>query len=308
MTSQENKYDIHDRETDNLEDLLGYIPQPLQSAIASAVENRYEELYESDSDGSVLLEDTLNEILQSFQDKHPAIGQLRYVWMALTFAIVVEPTVRYYQPDNTFPKETIDRLTNWLLITVAKNSGFKLQSNGGNKNLESTISPEDRSGASPQNIPNLQIILEALDVYDNAIKTIEPSQDYREALLNILDDCLEGYAIFPGSAGRRELLNWWLLEVVPSSWWLRPPKSLYSPNISESVNNSDLARQLRISNLIWTLIMKTQRQEKKGKKVMQVDSNYYSFTGDSNDNSNYNYQENSILQDYRIYDDKVYYF
>ncbi|MEG3436466.1 hypothetical protein V0288_04985 [Pannus brasiliensis CCIBt3594] len=68
---------------------------------------------------------------------------------------------------------------------------------------------------------------EALDVYQNAIKTIEPDRSL-EALLEILEDCLEGYAIFPGSRGRRELFNWWLLDVVPASWYLRPPRSFYS--------------------------------------------------------------------------------
>jgi hypothetical protein len=52
----------------------------------------------------------------------------------------------------------------------------------------------------------------------------------KKALLEILDDCFEGYAIFPGSQGKRDLFNWWLLEVVPATWCLHYPKTLYTIN------------------------------------------------------------------------------
>jgi len=58
------------------------------------------------------------------------------------------------------------------------------------------------------------------------MKTLDPDQSLA-ALIDILDDCLEGYAIFPGSYGRRDLLNWWLLDVVPATWHLLPPSSVY---------------------------------------------------------------------------------
>jgi hypothetical protein len=80
-------------------------------------------------------------------------------------------------------------------------------------------------------IASFQVVYEALDVYKNAVKVLDPNQSL-EALLNILDDCLEGYAIFPGSQGRRELFNWWLLEVVPASWSLSVPRYMYRGNDS----------------------------------------------------------------------------
>jgi hypothetical protein len=39
---------------------------------------------------------------------------------------------------------------------------------------------------------------------------------------------LEGYAIFPGSQHRRDLFNWWLLDVVPGIWCLKCPKKIYT--------------------------------------------------------------------------------
>jgi hypothetical protein len=39
---------------------------------------------------------------------------------------------------------------------------------------------------------------------------------------------LEGYAIFPGSDGRRDLLNWWLTQVVPAAYERRLPDEIYT--------------------------------------------------------------------------------
>ncbi|KYC44101.1 hypothetical protein WA1_02885 [Scytonema hofmannii PCC 7110] len=54
------------------------------------------------------------------------------------------------------------------------------------------------------------------------------SEQAREALLEILDDCFEGYAIFPGSAGKRDLFNWWVVEVIPAAWSQQLPTFIYT--------------------------------------------------------------------------------
>ena len=69
-----------------------------------------------------------------------------------------------------------------------------------------------------KNIDCFPTINECLDVFSQAIRVLNYNQS-KEALLEILEHCLEGYAIFPGSSGRRELFDWWLLEVVPASWY-----------------------------------------------------------------------------------------
>jgi hypothetical protein len=99
---------------------------------------------------------------------------------------------------------------------------------------------------------NFQEISEALNVFYNATKVIDYEQA-REAILEIVSDCLEGYAIFPGSYGRRELFDWWLLEVVPASCYLLPPKSFY---VVEGVQNKEeiKSRQTKIlqqTSEIW---------------------------------------------------------
>jgi hypothetical protein len=111
--------------------------------------------------------------------------------------------------------------------------------------------------ANNKQIASFQVLSESLDVYNNAIKTLDYHQSI-EALLEILDDCLEGYAIFPGSYGRRELLDWWLLEVVPASWYLLAPTSIYL--VDKLANEKSMAlHQLdkleKISSAMWSIIL-----------------------------------------------------
>lgn len=272
---------IYKQITRNRQSLLSNMPKPLRKAIVSVWDHRYEELYESDSDGTVLLEDSLGKILDSFQGSNRLLSQLRYVWMALTLAAAVEPTVKYYQPDSLIPEEAIERLTNWLFHTLTELFNSSKQLSSGLENIESVISADFNSFLSTQNISSFQVLSEALDVYINAIKTLEPDHSL-QALLNILDDCLEGYAIFPGSYGRRELFNWWLLDVVPSCWYLLPPASVYSLNDVEiDDKSSPLNRLEEISSLIWSLIgAAIQNQTRKGKDLLELRDNTLLISSD----------------------------
>lgn len=71
---------------------------------------------------------------------------------------------------------------------------------------------------------NLQTLHETLDVFYNALLSIKDEEACRNSLLEILDDCFEGYAINPGSKVgvniQRELFNWWLDKVIPAAWYL----------------------------------------------------------------------------------------
>ena len=48
------------------------------------------------------------------------------------------------------------------------------------------------------------------------------------SLGNMLDLCLEGYAIIPGADGRRDLFNWVLLDAIPAAWSCRLPNFIYN--------------------------------------------------------------------------------
>lgn len=245
---------IYKQLTLNRQSLLRHLPASLQKAMVTAWNQHYEELYESESDGTVLLEDALSRILNSFQSSDQTFMQIRHVWMALTLAVVVEPTIKYYQPDNPIPEETINKLTQWLLKTI---TGLFYPQEKINREIDNILrdtSVDINHLSSDTKISSFQVLSEALDVYISAVNTLEPSHSL-QALLDILDDCLEGYAIFPGSYGRRELFNWWLLDIVPSCWYLLPPTSVYSLNeLADDDSNPALSKLEETSSLMWSRI------------------------------------------------------
>ncbi|MBO0348089.1 hypothetical protein J0895_03020 [Phormidium pseudopriestleyi FRX01] len=227
--------------------LLSKIPEPLKTLITKIREEHYPELYESEADETASLDQALNDILNVFQNSGKTLCHLRYVWLALILALVVEPTVEYYQPQNNVTKSTIELLERWILSEVdsdlsSKNSHFELKQEI--KKLEA-IFAEPLDPVKQGDIAHLQIISESTDVFKNAIRVLDREQA-KDATLEILKDCLEGYAIFPGSSGRRDLFDWWLLEVVPASWYLLSPRSLY---VGEGVENQEEFQVDRIKKL-----------------------------------------------------------
>ncbi|NET57601.1 MAG: hypothetical protein F6K47_16000 [Symploca sp. SIO2E6] len=230
--------------------LLSDMPDSLQRALVRAWEQHYEELYESEADGTVVLEEVLEEVLDSFEDSNQTLNQIRYVWMALILAYVVEPTVKYYQPNNPVPEEAVNHLTHWLLTTIREAFYDGRCLSRVSLSEVNNTSVNVRNLYSEKEISNFQVLSEALDVYASAIKTLEANYSV-EGLLDILDDCLEGYAMFPGSDGRRELFNWWLLDVVPSTWYLLPPSSIYSlDELNNEQNIFCLNKLERISHIM----------------------------------------------------------
>lgn len=231
------------------------LPDSLKVLVNKIKQRHYEELYELEADGTTSLQDDLNEILQAFRSSDQTLTHLRYVWMTLILLVVVEPTLEYYQPKDFLPKDIIFEISLWLIANIKKNLNDEVK----------TIEFDDRellkkdilgnyelSQDTNKNLVSLQVLYEAQDVFNNAIRVLDYEQSV-EAILEILDDCLEGYAIFPGSYGRRELFEWWLLEVVPASWLLQTPKSFY---VVEDLPNKEKInlRQIRAVEKIVHII------------------------------------------------------
>ena len=220
--------------------LADNLPSSLNKLLSTVYNRHYEELYEPEAARANCLQDDLDEILGLFNNNsNQILKQFRYIWMALILASAVEPTVKYYLPDYNISEDTINQLASWLKKTLVKSIHKQTNFNkmleqiefiGSSDNLDKSLDL-DNIFSEDKKIPSFQVVYEALDVYKNAVKVLDPNQSL-EALLSILDDCLEGYAIFPGSQGRRELFNWWLLEVVPASWRLSVPHSMYTINDS----------------------------------------------------------------------------
>jgi hypothetical protein len=184
------------------------IPESLRQLLLLAWQNNYEELYEEEADGTITLEETLSEILDALGEQYDSLCHSRYVCMALILALAVKPTVKAYLPDEKKSEQIFKLVINW------------------SKNKE-VLTEEQINQLFPQKSLGTQAIDEALDVFKNLLQVLDPVTA-KESLLEILDDCLEGYAIFPGSQGRRDLFNWWLLEVVPATWCLQAPETIYT--------------------------------------------------------------------------------
>lgn len=222
---------------------LHNVPASVKVKLDEVWQKSYAELYEPTTNEATSLQDTVEEVLELFQDQDKTLVHLRHVWMALILAVVVEPTIKYYQPENTIPDQTIEKMSAWLLKTIKAEINSEIPFD-----FDPPADVLNICSVSAKQIEEFQTLHEVLNVYTNAIKTLNPKQSL-EALIDILDDCLEGYAVFPGSYGRRELFNWWLLDVVPATWNLLPPSSMYAV---ESLPNRDNIRshQMKILQAI----------------------------------------------------------
>ena len=196
---------------------LSNIPQELRELLDFAYQKKYAELYE-ENHGNILLENTCLKILNQLKDNDELLTYRRYFFMGLIMSNAVIPTIKIYLP-NDDRTEKIYQFVNYLLTNQNLTSSTKFIEII--ENFPKNLFPEISFG--------IQALDEAVDVFENLLRSIESSQS-QNALLEILDDCFQGYAIFPGSENRRDLFNWWLLDVVPAVWKLEVPQKIYTIN------------------------------------------------------------------------------
>jgi len=239
------------------QEVLNIIPEEMQLLFSQIKLEHYEELYEPEADGTDSLQDALKKVLELIQHRDKKLAYYRYLWMTLILILVVEPTLEYYDSNNLLPKQVINLISSVLQNNINSKINTKIIDNNALDKLITEILKSHESYFQNKEA-NFQEINEALDVFYNAMKVIKYDQSV-EAILEILYDCLEGYAIFPGSYGRRELFDWWLLDVVPASYNLLPPKSFY---VVEGLENKEeiRLRQTRLlnqlSSQVWDDISK----------------------------------------------------
>lgn len=169
---------------------------------------RYRELYEQE-EPLESLDGALHAVLAELCQSGDKRGHARLLAMARALALGAQPTVAAFEPENPEPQWALDAASAFPEL------GF--------------LRPEVAASVHfpPNELRGVQGLNEALDVFRNLIRALDPDLA-REALLEILEDCLTGHAIFPGSAGRRDLFNWWLVEVVPAAWEERTPDRIYT--------------------------------------------------------------------------------
>lgn len=173
---------------------------------------RYPDLYDAPRPGerTARLEETLQVIVGKLQGEGGTEGHRRVVWLAFIMAKAVLPmlaaTLRTQEP----MRGMLVLLQSWLeggavspaalqaLAAVVPRATGSLAGNEGSDFF--------------RQLPAVLALDAALDV-----------------VTSLSEDCLEGYAIFPGASDeRRDLFNWWLLHAVPAAFSGRVPALLYT--------------------------------------------------------------------------------
>ncbi|MBO1052614.1 MAG: hypothetical protein HEQ25_11605 [Dolichospermum sp. DET73] len=191
--------------------LSAEIPDSLRLVIEKMQGYSYAELYEEKDIQGISLEDSLITVFDAIEKEKNSLDiSYCYFFMAIVMGIAVQPTIKTYLPRETITGNIFQYLfQNWIYYQDNYQSNLNISF----QNYQNTLG-------------QYQALDEAVDVFDNIPQVLESVK--REAILNILDDCFQGYAIFPGSQGRRELFDWWLLDVVPSVFCGRLPKSIHT--------------------------------------------------------------------------------
>ena len=191
--------------------LSAEIPDSLRLVIERIQSYSYAELYEEKNIKGISLEDSLITVFDAIEkEKNSSDISYCYFFMSIVMGIAVQPTIKSYLRRETITGNIFQYLfRDWIYSQHNYQSNLNISF----QNYQNTLG-------------QYQALDEAVDVFDNIPQVLESVK--REAILNILDDCFQGYAIFPGSQGRRELFDWWLLDVVPSVFCGRLPKNIHT--------------------------------------------------------------------------------
>ena len=197
-------------------------------------------LYEEKDIQGISLEKSLITVFDAIEKEKNSLDiSYCYFFMAIVMGIAVQPTIKNYLPRETITGNIFQYLfRDWIYSQHNYQPNFN-------------VSFQDYQNYLGQ----YQALDEAVDVFENMLQVLK-SVKTREAILNILDDCFQGYAIFPGSQGRRELFDWWLLDVVPSVFCGRLPKNIHTLKGIDKITK----QITKIRNCIWKVVGNNQSQ------------------------------------------------
>ncbi|MEA5552169.1 hypothetical protein VB713_14585 [Anabaena cylindrica UHCC 0172] len=220
--------------------ILAKIPDSLRLVIEKIQSYSYAELYEEKDIQGTNLEDSLITVFNAIEKEKNSLDiSYCYFFMAIVMGIAVQPTIKTYLPRETITGRVFQHLFQYWIYPK----------NHSQSNLN--VSFRDYQNYLGQ----YQALDEAVDVFENLLQVLE-SVKTREAILNILDDCFQGYAIFPGSQGRRELFDWWLLDVIPSVFCGRLPENIHTlKGVDKTTKHIS-----KIRNYFWKVVENNQSQ------------------------------------------------
>ncbi len=183
------------------------IPNNLLILIHEVWNRKYRDLYENG--GKYNVEQAFEEVLQTFGMPINTIGHKRYVYMAMGMALPAQATLKHYFPDDSRPDIIVAKVNNWIENGVEVPDDF----------ADSLFPDIDEGGI-------YQAADEAYNIFYGLLKTLNQESAYEE-LINILYDAITGDAISPFAAAKRDLFNWWIIDVVPRAYCQKLPSSLY---------------------------------------------------------------------------------
>jgi len=181
-------------------------PEHLRNTL-QAWNKHYAELYEDEGDDDI--EEAFQEILEAFRQVNNIVEHKQYVYIAWSLALAARPTLAFYFPDDLRPDTALNTLRSWAESDVEVSSSFA-----------KALFPDWWKGAhTPAS--------EAFAVFGSALTALDKARSH-ESVRYILDEAITGDALSPYWQAKREIFNWWLIDVVPSAYHLHLSSSLYT--------------------------------------------------------------------------------
>lgn len=162
---------------------------------------------------TTFLSDAFTKVLYALWPESISVhaGHRRYVWMAYALGFAIGPTINREPVHKQQASLVLMEISRWL--------------RGKTATLDFPEQPKEQE-LTASVIAGVLAINEAQSVLQNLQKITDPVEA-RIALVQILDNCFEGYAVLRDDYKRRDFFQWWLVEVVPAAWCMRLPKVIY---------------------------------------------------------------------------------
>jgi hypothetical protein len=186
------------------------ISKQLQQTLHSVWHRKYRDLYERG--GKYNVEEAFVEVMAAFGMPDDAISHQRYVYMAYGIALAAKPTVKHY-----FPEEHKTDIVQGIVSCWLKDGG------------EIPGTWADTLFPNIDKIGKYQATDEAYNIFYGLLQTLNTKTAYN-AILDILYNAITGDAISGFAAAKRDMFNWWSIEVIPAAYCLKLPSTLYSGN------------------------------------------------------------------------------
>lgn len=187
------------------------LPDELKVILQDVWNRKYKSLYERG--GKLSVETAFEDVLKVFGMPEDTISHRRYVYMAYGIALATKSTIKHYFPKESRFEKVQNTVESWI-----------------NKGVEIPEYFADKLFPDMGELGSYQATDEAYNILYALLKALDIHTAY-DAVLDILYDAITGDAISGFTAAKRDILNWWIVEIIPSAYCLKLPPSFYSRNL-----------------------------------------------------------------------------